>query len=306
MTGPGEVQERPRRVDGSMSLLVDMMANTLDEAYAERAARTTTSDPPRSGRLHTGRAGVLPVVALVVIGLVTGTAVAQVRDRQAASSGLRSGLAAEVRARTSETDDLAARAAELRDEVASVRESALGADAQGRAAARRLAALGAASATTAVSGPGLEVRLDDAPPGAGAAADPLRGGTVPDGRVQDRDLQDVANGLWAAGAEAISINGQRLSVVTAVRSAGESVLVDLRPIAPPYVVRAIGDPAALELEFVDGPTGRRLTTFTSLYGIAFSVRRADELRLPAASAPDLRLARPVSAASAARPSGAPS
>ncbi|MCU1621565.1 MAG: hypothetical protein JWL79_410, partial [Frankiales bacterium] len=155
---------------------------------------------------------------------------------------------------------------------------------------------------TAVTGPGIEVRLDDAPTGDGAAADPLRGGTVPEGRVQDRDLQDVANGLWAAGAEAVSINGQRLSVVTAVRSAGESILVDLRPISPPYVVRAVGDPTALELEFVDGPTGRRLTTFTSLYGIVFEVRRADELRLPAASTPDLRAATPVSPASAAPPS----
>ena len=294
---------RPRRVDGSMSLLVDMMANTLDEAYAERAARTAAGQDPvptgphQTARRRARRLG--PLVGLVAVGVLTGTAIGEVRDRQAAGQGLRSGLADEVRERTAQSDELAARAAALRDEVAVVREQALGADAAGREAARRLAALGAASATTPVRGPGLVVRLDDAPAGDGAGTEPLRGGTAPEGRVLDRDLQDVVNGLWAAGAEAVAINGQRLSALTAVRSAGDSILVDLRPLSPPYVVQAVGDPATLELEFVDGPSGRRLTTFTSLYGIVFDVRRDDSLTLPGSSTPELRAVRPD-------PSGGPS
>lgn len=122
----------------------------------------------------------------------------------------------------------------------------------------------------------------------------MRPGTAPEGRVQDRDLQDVVNGLWAAGAEAVSVNGQRLSALTAIRSAGDAILVDLRPLTPPYVVAAVGDPEGLELGFVDGPSGRRLQTFTSLYGITFEVRREQELSLPGAAAPDLRAASPIS------------
>lgn len=278
-----------------MSLLVDMMTNTLDEAYAERAAlkagRQAPAGPTMSGR---GRSrGVAPVAVLVALGLLTGTAIAQVRARQEAGTGLRAELAAEAGARTEQTDRLAARTDELRAEVAAVRAAALGSDADGRELADRLTALGLASGTIPVQGPGIIVTVEDAPTGDGSAADPLRPGTVPDGRVQDRDLQDVVNGLWAAGAEAVAVNGQRLTVLTAIRSAGDAILVDLRPLTPPYVVAAVGDAEALELGFLDGPSGRRLMTFTSLYGIVFEVRRATSLSLPGAAAPDLRAASPA-------------
>ncbi|MGB8651828.1 MAG: DUF881 domain-containing protein, partial [Mycobacteriales bacterium] len=153
------------------------------------------------------------------------------------------------------------------------------------------AALELATGATAVRGPGIVVTLDDAPD-AGAAAASQRGGQLGDGRVYDRDLQDVVNALWLAGAEAVSINGQRLTALTAIRSAGEAILVDFRPLAPPYVVRAIGDVDTMEPAFVDGPTARRFQTWTSLYGIGFDVARARDLRLPSAGTPDLRLARP--------------
>ena len=278
-----------------MSLLVDMMANTLDEAYAERARSSGSGAgvPPDPSSHRTSRRRLGPVAGLLAVGLLTGTAVAQVRARQTGTSDVRSGLAQEVRDRTARSDELAARAAELRDEVAALQEQALGVDAAGRSAARRLEDLGAASATTAVRGPGLVVTLDDAPAGDGAAPDPLRGGTVPEGRVSDRDLQDVVNGLWAAGAEAVAVNGQRLTALTAIRSAGESVLVDLRPLSPPYVVEAVGDPADLEVGFAAGPSGRRLSTLTSLYGIVFDVRRADALTLPGSRTPELSAATPA-------------
>lgn len=276
-----------------MSLLVDMMSNTLDSGYAERAARVRAAgaDAPRERRRR--RQGLGPLVGILAVGVLTGAAVAEVRDRSQADRGLRGELAAEVAQRTRASDALAARAAALRDEVAAVREQALGADTAGQAAQERLEVLGAASATTAVRGPGVVVTLDDAPADDVVGDDPLRGGTVAEGRVRDADLQDVVNGLWAAGAEAVAVDGQRLTALTAIRSAGESVLVDLRPLSPPYVVEAVGDPSRLEVRFVDGPSGRRLTTLASLYGIRFDVARADELDLPAAGTPDLRAATPA-------------
>ena len=283
----------PRRVDGSMSLLVDTMRDTLDPAYAERAARRAGAPPPGTGR-QALRLGTTALV-LMALGLVTGTAVAQVRERSAAGSGLRAELADEVRDRTDATDALAVQAQRLRDQVAAEQEALLGADAAGRAAAARLAALGLASGTVPVRGPGVVVRLDDAPAGEQDGEDPLRGGTAVDGRVQDRDLQDLVNALWAAGAEAVSIDDQRLTTLTAIRSAGDAVLVDFRPLSPPYEVRAVGDPGDLELELLDGPTGRRLATYTSLYGIVFEVQRDDDLELPGAATPDLRDARPQEA-----------
>lgn len=285
-----------RRVDASMSLLNDMMASTLDEAYAERAARRAGTGAADAEAAAGARPGPLArataVLTLLALGLVTGTAVAQVRARQEASTGLRADLAAQVRERSAETDRLAASAAQLRAEVEATQSAVLGADVAGRTMADRLLSLGLASATLPVEGPGLVVRLDDAPPD-DAGEDPLRGGTPVDGRVQDRDLQDLVNGLWAAGAEAISINDVRLTALTAIRSAGDAVLVDFQLLSPPYVVRAIGQPADLELELVDGPAGRRLQTYVSLYGLRLDVARAESLALPGASAPDLRTAQPV-------------
>jgi uncharacterized protein YlxW (UPF0749 family) len=284
----------PPRRDASMSLLNDMMANTLDEAYAERAAGRAASPQPAApaGAAGLGRRATA-AVTLLALGVVTGTAIAQVRARQEASSGLRAELAAEVRDRTAATERLALSAEQLRAQVAAAQDEVLGADAAGREAARRLIRLGLASATIAVTGPGLVVTLDDAPAQVAPGEEPLRGGTPVDGRVQDRDLQDVVNALWAAGAEAISVNDVRLTALTAIRSAGDAVLVDFRLLSPPYTVKAVGEPARLELGLLDGPAGRRLNTYVMEYGLAFKARRASSLDLPGASTPELRAALPT-------------
>ncbi len=281
------------RVDASMSLLVDIMTNTLDEAYADRARARRAGPVPPADRSRTSRSlrrSAVPVLVLVALGMLTGTAVEQVREREAEGTGLRAELAQKVRDRTAASDALARRTQDLRDEVSVVQEEALGSDALGKRLTGGLTSLGLASGTLAVRGPGVVVTVDDAPePG---EADGARPGNALDGRVQDRDLQSIVNGLWAAGAEAIAVNGQRLTALTAIRGAGEAVLVGLRPLSPPYVVEAIGNSKDLEVEFLDGRSGRRLTTNMSVYGIPFTVERDDRLSLPGAAAPDLPAAVP--------------
>lgn len=278
----------PTRRDGSMSLLVDVMTHTLDEGYAERAARRDDGQP--AGR--SGRAVV--AVTLVLLGVVTGTAVAHVRERAEAASGLRESLAEQVRARSAESDRLAAQATALRTEVVALRDDALAADSAGSALADRVRSLELAVGTLPVTGPGVEVTLDDAAPDEqlGQESEP-RGGTALEGRVLDRDLQELVNGLWAAGAEAVAVNGVRLSARSAVRSAGEAILVDFRPLSPPYRVEAVGRPADLEVELLDSRAGRYLETLASISGITVELRRRDELTLPAATEPQLRAARPA-------------
>jgi uncharacterized protein YlxW (UPF0749 family) len=285
-----------------MSLLVDMMTNTLDESYGEAAARRAgqrasgsgAQDPsPRAGAGLRRRA--TAVVLLLALGAVTGTAAGQVRARQAATSGVRAQLVADVHRRTAASDALAAQAAKLRRDVAGQQGALLRSGTAGTAVARQLAALELAVGVGPVTGPGLVVRLDDAP--AGTQTDAARGGQAGEGRVLDRDLQDAVNGLWAAGAEAVSINGLRLTALTAIRSAGEAILVDYRPLSPPYTVRAVGDPGMLQPGFADSAAGRRLATYTSLYGLQLAVARSDKQTLPGAGAPELRLARPARAAS---------
>jgi uncharacterized protein YlxW (UPF0749 family) len=283
-----------------MSLLVDMMTNTLDESYAEAARRRTGAHGARPpGEDGTDRRGasagrrLTAVLLLVALGVVTGTAAAQVRKRAAAAGTVRAQLVADVQRRTGDSDALAAQAARLRREVSVQQDAALRASGSGATVAQQLADLQLAAAVGPVTGPGLVVRLDDAPAQEGDSVD--RGGQPGSGRVLDRDLQDAVNGLWSAGAEAVAINGLRLSALTAIRSAGEAILVDYRPLSPPYTLRAVGDPGSLEAGFADSAAGRRLTTYTSLYGLRLVVRRAAKQTLPGAGEPSLRLATPTQA-----------
>jgi uncharacterized protein YlxW (UPF0749 family) len=291
---PQGPRSAPSRVDGSMSLLVDMSAAALDPSYADAAARkvgeaqqhdpSNPAPPPRPRHL-------VLLGFLVTVGILAGVAAAQVRQYATDVGAVRRSLVADVRRETQETDRLAAQAEALRQQVQQVRDQALGDGDRGRATAAQVAALELVTGGVAVRGPGLLVTLDDAPDAAaGTATD--RGGQLGNGRIYDRDVQDVVNALWAAGAEAITVNGQRLTAETAIRSAGEAVLVDFRPLSPPYVLRAVGDVDAMEPAFADSPTARRFTTWTSLYGLGFDVARAADLHLPAAGAPDLRVAQP--------------
>jgi uncharacterized protein YlxW (UPF0749 family) len=96
---------------------------------------------------------------------------------------------------------------------------------------------------TEVQGPGIIVTLTDSKhtvPGAPPAA-------IMPGLIHDTDINQTVNELKAAGAEAISINDQRLVATSPIRCAGPTVLVNAVPQPPPYVIRAIGNPNTLQV-----------------------------------------------------------
>jgi uncharacterized protein YlxW (UPF0749 family) len=156
-----------------------------------------------------------------------------------------------------------------------------------------------------VRGPGLTVTLGNALPS--ADDDPVAGSTPADDQVAqvlDRDLQLLVNALWSAGAEAISVDGQRLGPTTTIRQAGGAILVDLRPVTSPYEVLAIGDPEALQNGFLAAPEATYLAQLSRTYDWVFEFSRADDLELPGAGSAELRSARPLTPAPAAA-SGTP-
>ena len=102
-----------------------------------------------------------------------------------------------------------------------------------------------------------------------------------DSRIQDVDLQEVVNALWNAGAEAISINGQRLVATSAIRNAGNAVLVNFRVLTSPYDVAAIGDRSAMETSFEATDIARRFKTWEQVYGLGFSVEHPSTVQVPA-------------------------
>ena len=277
-----------RRPDASMSLLADLMANTLDEGYQREANRRAASaaaglgDPEDRPRL--GRSGWRGAVGLVLVlgfaGLVLTVAARQTLDNAPAVAEARNELIDRVRSETEQADELQRRLVTLRAEVDGARDNALAATSAGSAARAELERLSALAGVSPVRGPGIKVVVDDAPSGQLQSDS----GT---GRVLDTDLQRLLNGLWAAGAEAVSVNGQRLTQLTAVRSAGDAILVAYRPLSPPYEVLAIGNPDDLEVDFVDGPGGRWFNTLKG-FGIRFAVTAEKDLRLPGASGVTLR------------------
>ena len=277
------------------SLLDQVLAETLDPAYAQaaraREARAAGEAPrPRRRRGQVAIAAVMAVAgALAAVTYDQAVAGAQGREE------VRMALVAEIEGESATTDRLAADLEALRGQVTAARDDALAATAGGQRALDRLAGAELAAAVVPVSGPGLLVTLADAGPD--ADADPVGGSAEADprGQVRDGDLQLVVNALWASGAEAVSINGQRLGPTTAIRFAGEAVLVDFRPVTNPYLVSAVGDPGTLRGRFLASPEVNALAVISDTYGLRFEFAQEDELSLPAGSLPELRSAVPVSA-----------
>lgn len=273
-----------------MSLLSDLMSNTLDEGYRREANRRAAlaagtvggeaAPAPRTGSGWTGSVALILVLGFA--GLVLTVAASQTHRNAPAVAQNRLELIDRVNSETDQADELQRRLVALRAEVDGARDNALAATSAGSAARAELEALSTLAGVTPVRGPGIKVVVDDAPNGT-LRAD---GAT---GRVLDTDLQRLLNGLWAAGAEAVSVNGQRLTQLTAVRSAGDAILVAYRPLSPPYEILAIGDPDDLEVDFVDGPGGRWFHTLQG-FGIRFTVTAQKDLHLPGASGVTLRSA----------------
>jgi uncharacterized protein YlxW (UPF0749 family) len=198
-----------------------------------------------------------------------------------AESRSRTTLVDRIQARGDRVAALQRRVGDLRASTGELRDRLLATSRAGDALSRRIATAELVAGTVAVHGPGLRVVLDDAPGGAA------------DNRVLDRDVQAVVNGLWAAGAEAVAINGQRLTGESAIRQAGGTILVNFEPVAAPYVIAAVGDPVDVETAFGAGPAAARMRNLEQLYGIRFDYERVAGLTLPAASGVALRHARPL-------------
>ena len=271
------------------SLLDDVLAETLDPAYAQAAARR--ADEPTPARRSRGR--LMVALVMVVAGLLVAVTYEQAAATAQGRQQVRAVLIEDIQRSSDAGDELTAELEELRVAVARTSDDLLAASVIGQRALDEVAAAEQGAAAVPVTGPGLLVTLANAE--SDADDDPVGGGTQEDasGKVRDGDLQLVVNALWGAGAEAISINGQRLGATTAIRFAGEAVLVDFRPVTNPYEIRAIGDPDTLSRNFLGSPEVRALAAISETFGLLFEFAKADELRLPAASTLELRSAGPV-------------
>ena len=224
------------------------------------------------------------------MGLLLSTAAAQERDRASSTAEARTALVREIQQRNTANDKVEKRLERDRADVAATRRSALRLTAEGTSLAARLATLEVVTGASPVTGPALVVHLSDAPSddNNGADVDP-RTGNATDGRVTDRDLQTVVNEVWASGAEAVAVNGQRLTALSAIRSAGDAILVDFRPLSPPYDIVGVGDASAMRSAFAEGFGGSYLQALRD-YGIGYSLSTKGSARLAESSGVMLRYA----------------
>lgn len=268
---------------GPEPMLRKLLSDTVDPGYEEAAQRraaargTTDETSGWSGRFAFA-------FCLLLIGALSTVVIAQVRSSAPQREELRQALIEDIAAQRAAGDLLADRLVEVRDEATRAREELLTATSKGQEALDDLDRAETGAGLTAVRGPGLVVTLTDAPP-------PEDGGDNL-GRILDRDIHSVVNELWAAGAEAIAIDGQRLGPTTSIRSAGQAILVDFRPVTNPYVIEAIG-PVSMFNDLLESNAGRTLASYVSAFGLGLDVVQSQQLDLPPGTGSSITLAQPA-------------
>lgn len=269
-------QTTPRRVDASMSLLNNLMAHPIDEGYAV-AAKTRSG---QGGKQVRSRHRVMLVIAAAVLGFLLAVAAAQNYRSAPAAEKQRNELIDRVNQADGRLTDLRNHQSQLADEVRRLQASGLSNDSAGTALQQKLDDLELQTGAISVTGPGIKAVIDDA-----------KNADDKEGRLLDVDLQQLVNGLWTAGAEAISVNGHRLTSLTAIRGAGSAITVDYSSLTPPYTVLAIGDTATIPARFAQSSGGQWVQYLVSNFDVRMTITTEDSLLVPADATIALRYAK---------------
>ena len=211
-------------------------------------------------------------VAAMCLSFVALTAGFSADASRRASQPRRQQLVELISSREEQVERLERDLRQLRSDLAREVQSAGRANLSEQANAEAARVLGLQAGAAPLEGPGLEVVMSDSERMPGPSEDASLY------RVHDVDLQLVVNALLSVGAEAVAVNGQRVVSTTAIRGAGETVLVIFRPLVPPYVIAASGASAG---PFREHPDARRLARWEKLFGLGFRVTPKEMVRVPA-------------------------
>ncbi len=255
----------------TLPLLTVLTQTSLDEDYQHAADQRGR----RGGKPASRGVG---AIVIALFGLLIVTAAVQTSRDAATTERGREELVSQINDRRAEVAARERTISSMRTENTqlSVAFDELAADE--RAASNRTDQLGAGTGFRPVRGEGIRVRVDDSPDG------------TDDGRVRDEDLAVLVDGLWSAGAEAIAINGQRLTNVSPIRNVGEAIHIKTVPLRAPYTVLAVGDRSTLQARFADSVSGIAWGSLVSSFGFEFSMSNAESLTLPGSPTPTLRSA----------------
>ncbi|MGH3499084.1 MAG: DUF881 domain-containing protein [Nocardioidaceae bacterium] len=227
--------------------------------------------PHREGRSASWRAAVPLVAALGGLLFVASALSANGTDLRAGPTD----LSTLVQQRADAVAAQRAQQRTLRAEIAALTGSV---DSKSVVAAQQQAAAQKpAAGLTGVTGPGLAVTLQDSP----------RGQQIPPGLnadalvVHQQDIQAFVNALWAGGAQAISLQGQRLIATTGIKCVGNTVVLEGVPYSPPYRIEAVGDVTALERGLDNSTAVQTYRQYVAVVNLGLTVEPRSSLDIPA-------------------------
>ena len=285
---------RPDVPDQVMMPLLDrIVRQSLDEDYRVVAARKKRSrrgrppgrplsryrPPAPTARL--GRPRQVAAVVMSVFGLLVALAAVQTSRNAPEANASRDSLIEQVQARRANVANLQDRLDRLRASTTDLRATLASQSADQQALAARIERLEVRTGFSAVTGPGVRITVDDAPDGDATQ------------QVRDSDLATLVDGLWNAGAEAISVNDKRLTNLTAFDNVGPAIHIGITPLVPHYTILVIGNPDTLAADLLDSTFGQRWYSLKDSLGFLYDIEPAESLSLPAARARRLRAVRPL-------------
>ncbi len=268
--GPGE--RLPQHV--TTPLLTLITERSLDEDYAHVAARKAEAGDASPRRIKIWSTAVVVALfgAMATIGAVQTS-----RDADVEELG-RATLIRQVESGRKNVARLQRRISSLTDATLAAEESNAASAEQLSDVESRQRRLEIRTGYAAVRGPGVRIQVTSAPD-----AD------VND-EVRDEDLALLVNGLFQAGAEAISINDQRIVALGGIRNTNRAVHVNGRPLTPPYDIRVIGDRATLQSRLLESSSGLAWFGLVDELGFGYVAQNVDDVRLPPATLRPLRQA----------------
>lgn len=273
MPDPVERPSAPLPEHVTTPLLTLITQQSLDVDYQHVADRKIGFGPAP------GRTTMRPASAIVLglFGLMVALAGVQTARGSGAAEQSRASLISQIESRRDTVASLEQQISDLRRQSTTLAAAVDAADGQISGVAAEVVRRQVRTGYIPVHGEGVRITVDNGP--------------ASNGRVRASDLRLLTDGLWSAGAEAISINGHRITPLSAIGLSGQALTVNDQPVRAPYTVLVIGNNSELQARFADTTHGLQFYGLAGALGFEFSMQNERDLALAGLSMPDLRFAR---------------
>lgn len=251
--------------DKSSSMgLLNMLNNEIEmNEYTSSSSDVTKKDP---------RWWI--AIVLAFSGLVFGIAIANTQRQLPLLERNRENLRSTISQGVDNLNLTSAELSEVNNEISKIQSDSTNVDSHGIDLSKETV-LQITSGLIAITGRGFEIEVSDS-----QKTDSLETDDIDLAKIFDSDIQLLVNALWSSGAESVSINNWRLTTTSAIRSAGEAILVNYRPLLPPYTIAVIGEPKVKE-QFFQHPDFIDFNFVTKTYGLGFKVSDFKKISMPA-------------------------